>query len=74
MDREEKRILRGEMPSQFSFDKDKMTDEERVQAFAQIEGSQAKYNLTVTCGRRGGELVIATFGRELRQPTKHRQD
>jgi hypothetical protein len=61
MDREEKRILRGEMPSQFSFDKDKMTDEERVQASAQIESSQARYDLTVTCGRRGRELVIATF-------------
>jgi hypothetical protein len=66
MDREEKRILRGEMPSRkgvwkFSFDVDKMTDEERVKAFAQIENSQARYDLTVTCGRRGGELVIATF-------------
>jgi hypothetical protein len=66
MDREEKRILRREMPSQrgiwrFSFDEDKMTDEERVKAFARIESSQAKYDLTVTCGKRGGELVIATF-------------
>jgi hypothetical protein len=66
MNREEKRILMAEMPSQkgawrFAFDVDKMTDEERVRAFAQIESSQARYDLTVTCGRRGGELVIATF-------------
>ena len=66
MDREEKSILRREMPSRrgawrFSFDEDKITDEERVQAFARIEGSQAKYDLTVTCVKRGAELVITTF-------------
>ena len=64
MDGEEKAILIREMPAQrgvwrFSFDKDKITDEERVRAFADIESSQAKYDLTVTCGRRGAELVIA---------------
>ncbi len=66
MDQEEKRVLRREMPSRkgawrFTFDEDKLTDEQRVHAFAQIESSQAKYDLTVTCGRRGGELVIRTF-------------
>lgn len=66
MDREEKRILKSEMPSrngawQFSFDQDKITDEERVQAFTRIEGSQAKYVLTVTCKNPAGELVISTF-------------
>jgi hypothetical protein len=66
MDREEKRILTREMPSRsgvwrFSFDKDKITDEERIQAFARIESSQAKYDLTVTCGKRSGEFVLATF-------------
>jgi hypothetical protein len=66
MDREEKRVLRREMPSQrgawrFSFDEDKITDEEQVKAFARIESSQAKYDLTITCGKRGAELVIATF-------------
>ena len=66
MDREEIHFLRREMPSQggawkFSFDEDKITDEEQVQAFATLEGSQAKYTLTVTCGKRGGELVVATF-------------
>ena len=45
----------------FSVDRDKITDEERVQAFARVESSQAKYDLTVTCGKRGAELVIATF-------------
>ena len=54
------------MPSQrgawkFSFDEDKITDEEQVQALATLEGSQAKYTLTVTCGKRGGELVVAPF-------------
>jgi hypothetical protein len=66
MDREEMRILRGALPAgtgawRFSFDQDKITDEERVQAFANAESSQAKYGLTVKCGKRGGELVIATF-------------
>jgi hypothetical protein len=66
MDGEEKAILISEMPARrgawrFSFDKDKITDEERARAFAGIESSQAKYDLTVTCGRRGPELVIATF-------------
>jgi hypothetical protein len=45
----------------FSVDRDKITDEERVQAFARVESSQATYNLTVTCGKRGAELVIVTF-------------
>ncbi|HMF69670.1 MAG TPA: hypothetical protein VK602_18915 [Phyllobacterium sp.] len=45
----------------FSFDVGKITDEERVRAFAHVESSQANYELTVTCGKRGGELVIATF-------------
>jgi hypothetical protein len=66
MDGQEKAILIHEMPARrgawrFFFDKDKITDEERARAFAGIESSQAKYDLTVTCGRRGGELVIATF-------------
>ena len=66
MDREETRVLMRELPSRsgvwrFSVDKDKITDEERVQAFARIESSQAKYDLTVACGKRGGEFVIATF-------------
>ena len=51
MDREETRILSREMPSRsgvwrFSVDRDKITDEERVQAFARVESSQAKYDLT----------------------------
>ena len=66
MDQQEKRILVREMPSRngpwrFSFDKDKITDEERVQASTQVENSQAKYDLAVTCGRHGGEFVITTF-------------
>jgi hypothetical protein len=66
MDAEEKRILARQMPSRngiwrFSFDVDKITDDERVRAFAHVESSQANYQLTVTCGKRGGELVIATF-------------
>ena len=47
MEGEEKSILGHEMPSRrgawrFSLDKDKITDEERVQAFASIGSSQAK--------------------------------
>ena len=66
MDREETRVLMRGLPSRsgvwrFSVDKDKITDEERVQALAHIESSQAKYELTVTCGKRGGELVVTTF-------------
>ena len=66
MDGEEKSILGREMPTRrgawrFSLDKDKITDEERVQAFASIGSSQAKYDLAVTCGRFGAELVITTF-------------
>jgi hypothetical protein len=34
-----------------------------VQAFARVESSEAKYDLTVTCGKSGGGLVITTFER-----------
>jgi hypothetical protein len=66
MDREEKRILTREMPSQsggwkFLFETDKITDEERVRAGALVEGSQARYELTLVCQRTGGELRITTF-------------
>ena len=65
-DREEKDNLRNELPSQrgvwrFVFDKDIITDDERVQAFASVDGSQAKYELTIACNKQGGKLVIATF-------------
>ena len=66
MDREEKQILVRTLPSrngvwQFLFYTDKLTDEERVEALARVEGAQAKYQLTILCGIRGPELLISTF-------------
>lgn len=39
----------------------KITDEEWARAVAFVEGSEAKYELSVACRRRGAEMVIATF-------------
>jgi hypothetical protein len=66
MDREEKRILVRQLPSRsgvwnFSFDTDKLTDEERLRPVAHVETSQTKYELTITCRRHSSELLIATF-------------
>ena len=66
MDREEKRIRIRELPTRsgawaFRFDTDKMTDQERVQAVGHVEGSQAKYELSIVCRRSGPEFLITTF-------------
>jgi hypothetical protein len=66
MDREEKKSLMRTLPTrqgswEFMFDRDKMTDEERVQAVGHVEASQAKYELSVICRRTGPEFLIATF-------------
>ena len=66
MDREETRLLIRTLPSrsglwQFAFHVDKITDEQQVQALTEVEGRQAKYQLTMVCGSSGSELLISTF-------------
>jgi hypothetical protein len=66
MDQEEKRLLVRTLPNhsgawQLKFDKDKLTDEERVQALTQAEGTQAKYDVVIVCESRGAELRISAF-------------
>ena len=66
MDGEEKRLLVRNLPArsgawQFKFDTDKLTDEERVQALADAEGTQAKYELMIVCRSRAPELLISAF-------------
>ena len=68
MDREEKALLARKFPFrrggwQFKFEKDNLTDEERLHGVSYAEGSQAKYELSIICGGRGPELLIATFER-----------
>ena len=46
---------------QFKFDTDKLTDEERVQALAHAEGTQAKYELMIVCRSRAPELLISAL-------------
>ena len=66
MDREERRFLARGFPFRngawtFVFGMDKLTDEEWTQAVAVVEGSQAKYELSLACRGHGLELRISTF-------------
>ena len=66
MDREEKRVLIRELPRRsggwaFRFDIDKIADEEHARAVGSVGGSQAKYELVVSCRSRSPEFLISTF-------------
>jgi hypothetical protein len=73
MDKEDKPVLIRNLPARngvwkFKFDTDKLTDEERVQAVADVEGTQAKYQLTIACRDHSSELLISTSETEKPEP------